>query len=636
MTIIAKPVISGAFMKTSSWRIRILPLLSLALLGGLVIPPLHGADKTVISDKVRERVKKDLFFLASPECEGRGPQTKGLDLAGDYIAEEFKKIGLKPVGKDHSYFQHFKIAGAKLDEPPSLEVQSGKEKTLLAPGTDFHALGLSTGGKFKGPVVFAGFGLTVDGGKKYDDFAGIDAKDKIALVIRDLPRFKEESKIFETAFKKRQAASLTEKINNAEKHGAKAILIVNDRDTAKETKDSLLPFEYTSLSRATGKIPAFMVSRKVAAELLKTTNKTFDDLQEKIENTMANVSQDVPGVEVSVDLKITRGKDVVPLRNVAGILEGAGPLANEIVVIGAHYDHLGYGGQSSLAGLKKISIHHGADDNASGTTGMMELARRFASMKNRQGRGLLFMAFSGEELGLFGSAYYASNPLIPLKETAAMVNLDMIGRLKPDEKTKEEKVLLEGTGTAEIFEPLLEQLNKETRFHFVKKKSGFGPSDHSSFCDKKIPVLFFWTGTHPEYHTPQDTADRINFDGLLKITGLVENLVVDLSQREKKPTFVEVKGNAMPRPTGNFPKLGIRPGYTDEAEGVLVEGVTEGEPAAKSGIKKGDRILEISGKKVPNIETYMQVLAGEKNGTTINVQIIRDGKKITVPVKLGQ
>jgi len=201
-------------------------------------------------------------------------------------------------------------------------------------------------------------------------------------------------------------------------------------------------------------------------------------------------------------------------------------------------------------------------------------------------------------------------------------------------RPKKEKILLEGTGTAEIFEPLLQKWNPNDNFTFVKKQSGFGPSDHASFCEAKVPVLFFWTGVHPEYHTPLDKAETIDLVGLMKIVGLVENIAGELIADPKTPKFVEVKGSSTPRPAGNMPRLGIRPGYEDDKDGVLVEGVNDGDPAAKAGIRKGDRITEIQGKKVANIETYMQLMAGEKKGTTIQVTIIRESKKLTLPVKL--
>ncbi len=643
-------------------RVMVLFTLFVCLLWSNGVGLVLSFEKNDAIKNPTDLAKKDIFFLASDNCEGRGPLTKGLDLAADYIAAQFKNAGLKSLSSDATYFQPFKISGAKLDEKPTLLIISnklqaqtvphnkhrrfklgnrgetiimGENTTSLEVGKDFEAMGISHAGKVEGQLVFAGFGITVDDGKKYDDYAKIDAKGKIVIVLRDAPKFKEEAKIFDSNGKKRQLSSLTEKILNAEKHGAIAILFVNDFDTAKDTEDALLPFNFTALSRSPGKIPALHLSRLLANDLLHSvTGNSLEQSQKSIEENIAPTSVVLEGIKAALEVKVTRGKEVVPLKNIVGFLDGNGPLAKETIVIGAHYDHLGYGGFGSLAAQKKLAIHHGADDNGSGTTGLLELVRRFSAVKNRQGRRIIFVAFSGEELGLFGSAHFVNNPLIPLNEIAAMINLDMIGRLSKDADSKKDKVLLEGTGTAEMFEPLLDKKNAETQFMFVKKKSGFGPSDHSSFCEKKIPVLFFWTGTHPEYHTPLDTAERINLDGLIKIVGLVEKIAIDLTMVEKKPAFIEIKGGTSPRPAGNMPRLGIRPGYSDEKEGVLVEGVSDGDPAAKAGIKKDDRILEISGKKVTNIETYMQIMAGEKKGTTIEVGIERGGKKVKIPVKL--
>src|SRR5581483_9038272 len=209
----------------------------------------------------------------------------------------------------------------------------------------------------------------------------------------------------------------------------------------------------------------------------------------------------------------------IPVKNVVGVLDGAGPLANETVVIGAHYDHLGYGGRGtgSLSTGPK-AIHHGADDNGSGTTVLMELARRFGAEKGRQGRRLVFVAFSGEEMGLLGSRFYVDNPPIPLATTVAMVNMDMVGRLADDPATGRGKLEVGGTGTAKEFDGLIDALNAKYGFAVKKNKSGVGPSDHTSFYQKGVPVFFLFTGLHRQYHKPTDTVDLINFPGMKRIT----------------------------------------------------------------------------------------------------------------------
>ena len=325
----------------------------------------------------------------------------------------------------------------------------------------------------------------------------------------------------------------------------------------------------------------------------------------------------------------------LPLKNVVGVLEGSGDLASETVVIGAHYDHLGYGGGGSLAGTKKMAIHHGADDNGSGTTSILELARRFADRKNRSGRRLVFMTFSGEELGLLGSAHYCKNPLFPLAGTVAMVNLDMVGRLTSNPETKKEKLLIEGSGTAKTFDALLNRLNEKYDFQMSKKASGFGPSDHASFYSKEIPVIFYWTGLHSDYHRPSDTSDKINIRGMAKIVDLAEETIDYLAQVAERPQYVKV-GNPMGMGigTGAGPTLGVQPDYSDEMEGLLITAVTDGRPAAKAGLKGNDRIVELDGKPVKNITGYMALMRSYKEGDTIEVGIIRDGRKTALKVKL--
>ncbi len=302
-------------------------------------------------------------------------------------------------------------------------------------------------------------------------------------------------------------------------------------------------------------------------------------------------------------------------------------------MVGAHYDHLGYGGNGSLATGRKMAIHHGADDNGSGTTTMMELARRFASTRERQGRRLVFIAFSGEELGLYGSEYYCNHPIFPLEETASMYNLDMVGRLRTDKASGKAKLLSEGCGTAKPFRPLLDKLGEKYDFKMVNKPSGFGPSDHASFCSKEVPVLFLWTDYHDDYHRPSDTADKINVAGMRRIADLSQEAITTLAQMDK-PKYIKVKSEHGSPGKFEGPTLGIRPSYSDEEEGLLIGGVVEGRPAAKAGLQADDRIVTIDGKPIKNIQTYMTVLGGHKKGDTIEVGFLRNGKKKAVKVKL--
>lgn len=598
------------------------------------------------------RLHRDINYLASDTCEGRGPLTRGIDLAADYIVDEFKKSGLKPGNRDGTYFQTFTIPGAHLEGPARLVIKGPMgQEVVLRQGQDYQPLGMSGSGKVSAAIAFAGYGITGTKETNYDDYQGLDATGKVLIILRDAPRAtaKDPKQVFE-AQRRRQLASFTEKLANAEKHKAAAVLFVSDAETAKGG-DELLDFNYLALARTSNTLPAFHVKRAVVEKMLSASGRDLAKSEAEIDRELKQQSLVLAGWTVNAEIKVKR--DRVALRNIIGVLDGAGPLAKETIVIGAHYDHLGYGGASSLANLKKMAIHHGADDNGSGTTSLLELTRRFGTMQGRQGRRLVFIAFSGEELGLFGSAHYCKAPLYPLHNsafgaavggasahpafpiagTAAMVNLDMVGRLRTDEKTKKDKLLIEGSGSSKDFNALLDTLNKKYDFQMVKKPGGTGPSDHASFYSRRIPVLFFWTDYHPDYHKPSDTADKINVEGMRKVVDLTEDIVTHLMTVAERPDFIQVKGASAGSPSMG-PRLGVRPAMADGKDGVLIEEVVAGDPADKAGIKKGDRIVQLAGKPIKVFDNLVAEMANQKSGTTIDVGLVRDNKPMTVKVEL--
>jgi Peptidase family M28/PDZ domain/PA domain len=607
-------------------------LLALALLAAV---PAHSAENTAeaAAEAARtseERLRKDIFYLASDELEGRGPATAGLTKAADYIADQFKKAGLKPGGVDGSYFQPFPYPANILDEPAHLSLKGPKGQEIeLKQGLQFNPMGLGHAGKATASVVFAGYGVTSPEAK-YDDYDGIDATDKVVVVLRDAPHAANE----ETTARLKASAPLSRKTANAEKHKAAAVLFVNDADTAK-TGDDLLDFSFTAVRPPDCNLPVFHIRRSVLQAML-TASAAADlaDLERDIDRGVKPRSLDLTGWTVGLEIKAHKGE--ITLKNIVGVLDGAGPLAKETVVVGAHYDHLGYGGAggSRLGLVKKPQIHHGADDNASGSTTVMELARRFGALPKREGRRLVFMTFSGEELGLEGSKWYCDHPLYPLEETAAMFNLDMVGRLRPDDKTSKDNVLVEGAATGKNFNDLLDTINKKFDFTLSKQSESLpANSDHFSFYRKKIPVLFFWTGFHSDYHKPTDTADKINVSGMRKIADLSMDVISELATEEKRPEYVTVKVGVL-RPGSDGPKLGIAPAYKDSDEGLTIDAVIDDGPAAKAGLKAGDKIVNIAAKPVKNITTYMEAMGAQKKGETIDVVVLRDGKKQTIKVKL--
>jgi hypothetical protein len=575
-------------------------------------------DRQEWQKQSEERLRKDVTFLASDECEGRGPTTEGLNKAADHIAEEFKKAGLAP-GFKGSYFQPFSIPGAEgkvvLSGPAGKRIDLQYRKQFLPLGHD-------QSGQVSAGVVFVGYGITCKN-PAYDDYAGIDVKGKVVIMLRDTPRHAKAKASREM----KSQAPLVQKMQVAKRKGAVGVVFLNDAETA-EPKDFPADFSYVRLRNPMAQILAVSAVRE-AVDSMMPAGKSLAEIEKSIDRTLKPRSFELQGW--TVDLEVARKSDLIALKNVVGVLEGNGPLAKETIVVGAHYDHLGYGGPSSLSESKKRQMHRGADDNGSGTTAMMELARRFASIPNRQGRRLVFMAFSGEELGLIGSSYYCNHPIFDLKSTGAMYNLDMVGRLSADAKTGLGKVLTEGHGTAKPFKELIDGLAKKYHFVLSSKASGFGPSDHASFCGKQIPVLFVWTGIHADYHRPTDTADRINVAGMRRIVDMSEEAIAALTQM-KKPAFVEVKGNLV-RPTSG-PRLGIRPGYGEEKEGVQVDGVTPGGIADKAGMKAGDLIVGIAGKPVKDLGSYMQALSTQKKGDTIEIIVIRKGNRTPLKAKI--
>jgi hypothetical protein len=637
---------------------------------------LMAGGTATAQDPVDARMRKDITFLASDQCEGRGVATHGINLAADYIANEFKKAGLQPGGPDHSYFQPFTMGGGVLESPNTLSFRGprgegklsdasasqGGQPIRLRLGDDFEPLGFAHSGKVSAPLVFAGYGITTE---SYDDYQNLDVAGRIVMVLRGIPQNDESVR---SSYDRTRWPSFTAKIQNAKEHGALAVLFVNNHKMAQDG-DAPLRFSYMATAGSPANMPSLHLRRAVVDDVLKASlGSDLDALEKSIADHARPASAALAGW--TADLQVSVNRSGLSVKNVVGVLEGAGPLSKETVVIGAHYDHLGYGGPGSLAGLAKPAIHHGADDNGSGTTTLMELARRFGGIPNRQGRRLVFIAFSGEESGLLGSEHYCKHPLYSLAETVAMVNMDMVGRLRKDKKgpwsallamltpemdgappvilsaaalskgtptallTSRDKMTVYGTGTSPGFARLLDDLNERYGFRLQKGSAIFGDSDHASFYAKKIPVFFFFTDDHEDYHRPSDTSDKINVSGMHRIADLVQDLVTNLATAPDRPQFVKVSSQRSdPGRFSGMPRLGFRPGnYGEEDGGVLVGGVLDGGAAAKGGIKEGDRIVSIGGKTVKNMTAYMSVMSAQKKGKPLEISLQRGGQTLTVTV----
>jgi hypothetical protein len=578
------------------------------------------------------RMRQDVSYLSADAREGRGPGTAGIDDAADYIAAEFRNIGLKPAPNAHGYFQKFTISNEPQLEPGAKLAATLPEggKADFTIDTDFSPLALGEGGKFAGKeLVFAGYGITAKEESlklDYDDYAGLDVKGKIVLILRREPQLEDEKSAF--AGKRNTAyAEFRHKATNAFQHGAAGVLMVNNI-AGSEGKDPILPFRGAGMGR-NSTIPFVQISRAKGEAILKAAGApTLEALEKEIDADGKPHSRELKGVKVDMDISIVR--KAVSVKNVVGVLEGSGPLADETIVIGGHYDHLGFGGEGSLA-FGSRDIHNGADDNASGTSMVIEIARRLASRPDPLPRRVVFMLFSAEERGLLGSQHYVENPLYPLDNTVAMINFDMVGRMNDNQD-----LTVYGTGTSPSFESIVDGLGKAAGFNIKKIADGSGPSDHQSFYLKNIPVLFFFTGTHKDYHRPSDDADLIDIKGMGRIADMTELVILDLLRRPDRPKFVKVASRAAGAGRVALRAyLGSIPDYDDAGKGVKLSGVQTGSPAEKGGLKGGDVVVKMNGKPVGTIQDYMESLLTGKPGDEIEVVVQRAGKDVTLKVTLG-
>ena len=458
----------------------------------LTIPVGLRASEPAVGNADPNRYLADVKSLTAPPMEGRGDGTKGLSLAAHMLEKRYKHLGLKPAGAN-GYFQPFSlITGAKLRSAQNhFLIEESAQKRELKLNQDFVPFSFSSSDSVNAPVVFAGYGASAEE-FGYDDYTDLDVKDKTVVVLRYEPAGFAD-KAGNTGLTRH--AQLITKAINARNHGAKAIILLNGKLGDGE-EDLLTRFGSVSGPENTG-IVLVQVKNDVAEHWFQSAGKSLAEVQGQINHGTKPLSFSFPEtlrMTIHVDIETTRAT----VNNVLAYLPGK---TDEYVIIGAHYDHLGRGNYDSLAPSQIGQIHPGADDNASGTAGVLELARLFAPRKGELQRGILFMSFAGEELGLLGSAYWAQNPTLPLEKAIAMLNMDMIGRIKDD------KVYIGGVGTGTSLKAVIEQAQSKSNFKIEYSPGGYAASDHTSFVTKHIPVLFFFSGLHSDYHKPSDTWD---------------------------------------------------------------------------------------------------------------------------------
>jgi hypothetical protein len=559
--------------------------------------------------------------LAAPEMAGRATGSPGMERAARYIASEFERAGLRPGGDEGSYFQTFDVVtGIRLGEENRLRLRQGERAQEYQVGRDFTPFSFSDSGKVQGEVVFAGYGITAPE-LQYDDYAGLEVTGKIVLLLSGEPRERDPT----SPFRRPEAYRYSEvryKVLNAREHGASGVVLVTNPLAHGDEPERLFAFRgITSVSQSG--ILAVNALRSVAAAILARTGRSLQELQAAIDRDLRPQSFPLAGSRVEIDARLIR--DPGRAWNVIGTLRGTDPaLRHQAVVVGAHYDHLGQGGETSLAPSRYAEIHPGADDNASGVAGVIGLARRLAAAGGAR-RTVVFVTFAGEEMGLLGSAHYVRAPSVPLEGTVAMLNLDMIGRLRED------RLYVFGVDTGKEFREVLEAANRDTALQLRSSGDGYGPSDHTPFYAKDRPVLFFFTGPHEDYHRPSDTPDKINAPGMERVLRLIAGVLREVADGPAPVSFARAAPSSSPRARGSGggygPYFGMIPEFGQAEDGVKLGGVRAGSPAEKAGLKAGDLIVRFDGKAVRNLEDFVFVLRGKRAGDRVEV-VYRRGSEL--------
>jgi len=530
-------------------------------------PKLNKADKLIVAN-----LQTNIGYLADDKLEGRRAGTNGEKLAREYITNEFQKIGILPKGSK-GYYQPFEIyEGKQINTTTHFVINNN----YLTTGTDFFPLAFSSN-------------------------TSIEALPSIAVQEADMPWFYDLKDGLEEN-KNNPRFDLTEYIRTntkkAKDRGASAVILYNSSSI-----DDQLKFDSKDRSETLG-IPVVYVSKPASKKYFADQTATLD-----------------------IKLKIDIGDKKRTGNNVVGYLDNG---AASTVILGAHFDHLGYGedGNSMLRTGEKL-IHNGADDNASGTAALIELARMLKNSKQKN-NNYLFIAFSGEELGLNGSKYFAENPTIDLKNVNYMINMDMVGRLNDSTNV----LTVGGYGTSPQWNSVIRINDKKSPFVIKIDSSGTGPSDHTSFYRKNIPVLFFFTGLHSDYHKPTDDAEKINYIGEMRIVNYVDHIISSSAIQNQKLVFTktrETQTTSSMRSGGVT--MGIMPDYTYPGTGVRCDGITDGRPAQKAGLKTGDIIIQLGDYNVSSVESYMQTLGKFKKGDSTKIKFKRGQETMEAAVQ---
>ena len=564
----------------------VLSILTLVLLAMAIIP-FTAVSYTISADSVYRHIS----ILASDSLEGRETGSDGEWKAALYISSVFSAAGLQPAGDSNSWYQAFEFIR---------KIDLGQRNNLKLDGVhlklheEYEPLPHSGSMEFQfDEIISVNYGITVEE-SGYDDYADKDVEGKAVLIKRHLPRTEDSSEVDPG-----RHGSLTDKIVNALDHKAAGIFFY----TTEDHDDTMLALARTMVTPKD--IPIIWLRRA------------------GIERLGLNPAD--PALEAAAG-----ETELIPVRdtgyNVTAYLPGAN---DTIIIVGAHYDHLGWGGPTSRYRGEEKKIHYGADDNGSGVAALLELARMYSAKHDELKYSYLLVAFSGEEKGLLGSTHFVRNLPVDSSKVRMMLNMDMIGRLKDQDKG----LAILGTGTCAEFKAYFDSLEIED-IRIALKKSGTGPTDHTPFYNNNIPVLHFFTGAHEDYHTPEDVLEKIDAAGIVRVTAMIDRVLMHFDQLDGPLVFQRTKDKHSGRYGGEYSvTLGIMPDFVSEVRGLGVDGVSEGRPADLAGIKKGDVIIKIGSMEIDDIYTYMNALGKYRKGDSTTVIVERGSDTLTLLVE---
>ena len=569
----------------------------------------------IMTFEILEHIK----YLSSDKLEGRFPGSVGSKKAIKYISKHWEAQGVLPAGTK-KYEQPFSyISKVSLGSRNILRVRNSKSRYKIK--KDFIPIGWSGNGNIDDKVVFVGYGFDIDDSLSWNDYINVNVKNKWVLMFLNGPDGNSTHSPY--GYHKK----LYNKVIAARDREVGGILFM-EREENENNK--LKPLVYRQSASSAG-LPIIQITHAVANNIINDNDRTVADLRSQIDQELASFSFELDRkVSASVNLKFEKETAT----NVIGFIKGSDPILNkEYIIIGAHYDHLGYGGHmSGSLNPDSMQIHNGADDNASGIAGILELSHKLMTNKKLLGRSIITICFDAEEKGLLGSKFYTQTPTKDLEQTAIMINMDMIGRLN------EKPITVGGVGSAKTLSKTIEVVQQNHTLKIDKNISGmdFGQSDHASFYREDIPVLFFFTGAHQDYHKPSDDWDKIDYQGEKEVLNFVYDLIVQLSTNKEKPIFAEITNDNSDNQSPSFNvTLGVIPSYGSQKIGMEIDGISrKNGPADKAGMKKGDIIIEINAKKIRNIYDYMARLAELNSGDRIIVKIIRNKIEIELMLEL--